>query len=61
MSTIPFFTTIPMRMSTPMSPMTPRGVFVITSPRITPTNANGIENMIANGLMNDSNWDAITM
>ena len=61
MSTIPFFTTIPMRMRIPIRPITPRGVPVTKRPRSTPTNANGIENMITNGLMNDSNCEAITM
>ena len=61
MSTIPFFTTIPIRMRIPIIPIVPRGVPVTQSPRSTPTNANGIENMITKGLMNDSNWDAITI
>ena len=31
------------------------------NPSSTPTKANGTENMITNGLMNDSNCEAITM
>ena len=44
-----------------MRAMTLRAVSVIQRPRITPTKANGTENIITNGLMNDSNWDAITI
>ena len=45
----------------PIIAITPSAVFVTHRPRITPVNANGTENMITNGLMNDSNWEAITM
>ena len=46
---------------TPTIAIIPRAVPVTQSPRITPMNANGIENMMTNGPMNDSNWDAITI
>jgi hypothetical protein len=34
---------------------------VINKAITTPVKANGIENMITNGILNDSNWDAITI
>ena len=36
-------------------------ISAIRLPIATPTRANGMENMITNGPMNDSNCDAITM
>ena len=45
----------------PIRDITPIARFPIMLPRNTPTNANGMENMITNGPMKDSNWEAITM
>ena len=36
-------------------------VFVSNNAKITPVNANGIANMMINGILNDSNCAAITM
>ena len=36
-------------------------VFVSNNAKITPVNANGIANIMMNGILNDSNWAAITM
>ena len=48
-------------MITPINAITPSGVCVIDNPRTTPVKANGIENIITNGSVSDSNWAAITM
>ena len=55
MSTIPFLTTIPKRIMIPTIAIIPRAVPVNERPSITPTNANGTENIITKGLINDSN------
>ena len=46
---------------TPIIPITPRGVPVITQPSITPVRAKGMDPMITSGPEKDSNWEAITI
>ena len=48
-------------MITPMSDITPMAISAARLPIATPTRANGMENMITNGPMKDSNCEAITM
>ena len=50
-----------MRIITPIRAITPIAVSVIIHPRATPVSANGMENMMTNGLIRDSNCDAITI
>ena len=61
MSTIPFFTTIPMSMISPMNDIVSRGTCVIKRPRKTPEKAKGTENMMTKGSTRLSNCAAITM
>jgi hypothetical protein len=49
MSTIPFFTTIPINMIPPKSDITFKLVPVKNNAINTPLNANGMENMMMNG------------
>ena len=57
--TIAFFTTIPISITAPIPEITLSVVCVRNSAIATPENANGIENIIMNGILSDSNCDAI--
>ena len=48
-------------MMIPIILMTPMARLANIFPRNTPTKAKGMENMITNGPMKDSNWEAITI
>ena len=48
-------------MMIPTSDIIPRLTPLRAKPISTPTIANGTLNIITNGLINDSNWDAITI
>ena len=60
-NTIPFFVTIPTNMIPPKAATILKVVFVSNKARTTPVKANGIANMMMNGILNDSNCAAITM
>ena len=45
----------------PIMDITPTAMLWIMLPRATPVRANGMENMMTNGPMKDSNWEAMTM
>ena len=59
-STMPMFTTTPMRIMIPIIAMKVIGVPVRESPQNTPTMANTIEVTIDSGCSSDSNSEAIT-
>ena len=56
---MPFLTTMPISMSSPIHAMMLSGVRVAVRSHIAPGRANGIENRMANGWAIDSNNDAI--
>ncbi len=61
MSTIPFLVTIPIKRTPPKAATILNVVLVSNKASTTPVKANGIDNMMMNGILNDSNWAAITM
>ena len=48
-------------MTIPIMPIIPRAMSVAQRPISTPVKANGIENIITNGPIKDSNCEAITI
>ena len=61
MSTIPFFTTIPISMIIPMKVIVSIGTCVTSKPMKTPVKAKGTENMMTKGSTRLSNCAAMTM
>jgi hypothetical protein len=59
--TIPFFTTIPTNKTAPNAATMDRVVLVINNAKTIPGIANAKDDMMINGILNDSNCVAITM
>ena len=58
---MPFLTTTPIRINSPICAIRLNGVRVAASSHAAPVTENGIEKRIANGCASDSKSDAITI
>ena len=55
MSTMPFFTMMPIRMRMPTNAMEPKAVPVLHKPKNSPVKVKGMENMMTKGFIRFSN------